>query len=76
MSFTNFTVLNVDLQVIDQLDHDILTLKIELEALKKETDKASIDRLAKVCYTFWIVNTIIAVTFIDGSRVLSSSHHN
>jgi hypothetical protein len=72
MSFTNFTVLNVDLQIIDQLDHDILTLKIELEALKKETDKATIDRLAKVCYAVWIANDITIYALID---ILLSSHH-
>ena len=31
-------------EVIDQIDHEILTLSIENEALKKETDKASIQR--------------------------------
>ena len=35
-------------EIIDQLDHDILTLKIELEALKKETDRASSDRRVRV----------------------------
>jgi hypothetical protein len=30
------------------LDHDILTLKIELEALKRETDRSSIERRGKV----------------------------
>ncbi len=28
-------------EAIDRLDHDILTLRIELEALKKERDAAS-----------------------------------
>eukprot|EP01147_Barroeca_monosierra_P009657 gene9658-1871_t len=31
-------------EAIDSLDHDILTIKIELEALKKEKDEASIKR--------------------------------
>lgn len=32
---------------IDQLDHDIITLRIEIEALKREHDPASIDRRNK-----------------------------
>jgi ATP-dependent Clp protease ATP-binding subunit ClpB len=35
-------------EAIDRLEHDILTLRIEQEALKKETDKASLDRRTKV----------------------------
>ncbi|EDQ87450.1 uncharacterized protein MONBRDRAFT_27317 [Monosiga brevicollis MX1] len=35
-------------EIIDQLDHDLLTLKIELEALKKETDAASKERRAHI----------------------------
>ncbi|RFB76334.1 ATP-dependent chaperone ClpB [Methylovirgula sp. 4M-Z18] len=33
---------------LDELDRRIIQLKIEQEALKKETDKASVDRLAKL----------------------------
>ncbi len=35
-------------EAIDTLDHDILTLKIEAQALKKETDAASAERRARV----------------------------
>jgi len=35
-------------EVLDELDRRILQLKIEREALRKETDPASIDRLAKL----------------------------
>eukprot|EP00053_Salpingoeca_punica_P015011 m.137217 g.137217 ORF g.137217 m.137217 type:complete len:797 (-) comp16600_c1_seq1:1555-3945(-) len=35
-------------EAVDRLEHDILTLRIELEALKKETDRASIERREKV----------------------------
>ena len=31
-------------EIIDQIDHEILTLSIENEALKKEIDKSSIQR--------------------------------
>ena len=33
---------------LEQLDHAIITLKIELEALKKETDASSRERYSKV----------------------------
>lgn len=35
-------------EAIDNLDHEILTLKIEIQALKKETDEAAQQRLADV----------------------------
>lgn len=35
-------------EVLDELDRKIIQLKIESEALKKETDQASVDRLEKI----------------------------
>ncbi len=54
LSTTSLPILHLssslfDSQAVDALDHEILTLKIEREALKRETDSLAADRRRKVC---------------------------